>query len=636
MAGFSTLGVDVYNFPQTRRNSTYQLADELTANLGSHRMVFGFDGRRTGLDSDLPRLSRPLITFNGTPRLISENGNLRFPTANDPNPIIRPEDLAGMGAASNFLFTFNVDRPDAKANLLYYQINFYGQDAWRVNSQLSLSYGLRYEFNTPVRETNRLIEQAFSDSRLLLPSVSGLNSFIGGRTRLYEPDFNNLAPRVGVAYSSEKFGKDHVSVLRAGYGLFYDQILGAVANQSRNVFPTYLTVNFGGLDRSNPFLAYNNPADATFGGIRLRTPGTINTFNPAINFATYLQRLNTDFPNAITATLPSQRLEMPMAQHFTLSLEQQLSSSFLISAAYIRTLGRHLLRFTTPNLGQSLTISPTELSSDLDPVLPFPRIRGVVRIPVRPVANVGAVNQFETTASSSYNSLQITFRGRFPKKNLNFQAAYTLSKADDDVSDVFDLAGASVLPQDSMNLRAERGAANFDRRHMLVYSVIFNLPVVEKKGSMFRFLTKNLQLSSTGQILSGQPFTVNSIVDVNLDGNLTDRLNTTTGIESTGKGETPLRLTTTNTLALLAPFGQDGAIGRNSFRADRLANVNLGVTRNFVFGPRTLRFRTDFFNLLNRTNFGVPVRFLEAPAFGKATGTVTPGRRIQFSLKYEF
>jgi hypothetical protein len=142
---------------------------------------------------------------------------------------------------------------------------------------------------------------------------------------------------------------------------------------------------------------------------------------------------------------------------------------------------------------------------------------------------------------------------------------------------------------------------------------------------------------STGQFQTAQPFTVNSTIDVNLDGNLTDRLNTIQGLVVTGNGRQPLGLTTTNTLTLLAPFGQDGSIGRNTFRAARLLQLDLAVLKRLSWSSgKSLTLRADIFNLPNRTNFAIPVRFLEAPSFGQATNTVTPGRRVQLSLKYTF
>ena len=107
IAGFSGLGVDVYNFPQQRVNNTFQIADELTKRYKNHGFAFGTDLRRTDLNSDLPRLARPLVTFNGSPRLTRRSGNscpnggirdFCFPAAGSPNPIIRPEDLVSLGA----------------------------------------------------------------------------------------------------------------------------------------------------------------------------------------------------------------------------------------------------------------------------------------------------------------------------------------------------------------------------------------------------------------------------------------------------------------------------------------------------------------------------------------------------------
>ena len=144
-------------------------------------------------------------------------------------------------------------------------------------------------------------------------------------------------------------------------------------------------------------------------------------------------------------------------------------------------------------------------------------------------------------------------------------------------------------------------------------------------------------VAGTGKFNTGQPFTVNTVFDINFDGNLTDRLNNTQGITITGDRRQPLTLTATNTNSLLAPFGQDGQVGRNSFRAGSILDLDMSLSRRFRFTEyHNLQFRVDFFNFINRTNFGIPVRFLEAPGFGRANDTVTPGRRIQFGLKFNF
>ncbi|PWT90001.1 MAG: hypothetical protein C5B55_10400 [Blastocatellia bacterium] len=643
MAGFSPLGVDVYNFPQRRVNNTYQLADEVTWSKGNHAFAFGADLRRSELDSDLPRNSRPLVTFNSSPRLILNNGVLRLPTSTDPNPIVRAEDLAAFGAANNFLLTLDTATANDTTNLRFNQLNFYGQDSWRINSRLNIHVGLRYEYNTPVSEANQRIENTFNDPALAL--APGLRSFIGGRTRIYDPDRNNFAPRFGIAATLKPFGPERLTILRAGYGIFYDQILGAVASQSRNVYPTFLTTNFGGLRASstpvtlsmtNPARTFIAAAPNTFVPIQL--PNTLNTYNPAISLSTLIGVLNTNFPSALGATIPQRHMEMPMSQHYGFTVEQIVNRSLVLSIGYVGTQGRHLLRFTTPNQGPSSTIAPVSFSAfQLNLVqgsFQVPEIDGMVRSPNRLVAGVGTIYQFETSANSHYNSLQLEARARLHRQ-LTFRTSYTLSSTVDDVSDVFDLAGAFVLPQNSLTFAGERGPANFDVRHRFTYAVIYEVPQPKNKSALVNIFTKGVQLASTGSFATGQPFTVNSSIDVNLDGNTTDRINTTQGLVQTGNRQQPLVLTT-NPLNLLAPFGQDGSIGRNTFRAGSVLELDLAAFKDISLAKNTLRFRVEIFNVTNRANFGIPVRILEAPGFGQATNTITPGRRIEFGLKYSF
>lgn len=204
------------------------------------------------------------------------------------------------------------------------------------------------------------------------------------------------------------------------------------------------------------------------------------------------------------------------------------------------------------------------------------------------------------------------------------------------MSDVFDLAGASALPQNSLTFAGEDGPANFDVRHRVAYNYITDLSSWGKHNAFLRFLFDRTEIAGNGAFQTAQPFTVNSINDVNLDGNLTDRLNSTTGIVLTGDRSQPLRLTV-DPATLLAPVGQDGQVPRNTFRAGNLWLTNAAVVKTIAFSEHTrLIFRAEAFNLFNRANFGIPVRFLESPGFGRATDTVTPARRIQFGLKLAF
>ena len=91
------------------------------------------------------------------------------------------------------------------------------------------------------------------------------------------------------------------------------------------------------------------------------------------------------------------------------------------------------------------------------------------------------------------------------------------------------------------------------------------------------------------------------------------------------------------TRSLLSAAGHDGAVGRNTFRAAGLATVDFSLTRSVPFGEHArLQFRAEAFNILNRSNFAIPVRILEAPGFGSSTRTLTPARMIQLALKVSF
>ena len=644
LAGFSPVGVDVFNFPQARVNNTYQLADNLSWHAHAHSLMFGADLRRTELHSDLPRNARPMLTFNGAPGVArTPGGGFQL------NGFVQPIDLAAASAPSGVVQVLQTV-PDSRIDLRYYQYNFFAQDDWRIRPNLSLSLGVRYEYNTPVAETHQRIEKTFGDSSLNL--VPGLGFFLAGRRTIYDPDRNNIAPRLALAYSTHLFGRRRISVFRGGYGIFYDQAIGAVVSQSRNVFPNSLTLNLaGGLPAqggvgfriSDPTLPLFPCTDATGTHLLpLVQQGTLNTLNSAVPLSC-LVGINNSFPGGFGFTLPERKLKMPSAQHYSFGWEQELNRDTVVSLAYVGTKGKNLLRLTTPNFGPNAFLLPTTIN-----VVNFqPNILGLALGPgqrpsangvsgSRPVDHAGAVMIYESAASSVFNSFQVQLRGRL-LATTQYQISYTLAKASDDVSDVFDLAGAPALPQNSLTFAGERGPANFDVRHRLAYDFITSLPEFRDRSRAFRALLGGFQIAGTGALRSGQPFTVNSIFDVNLDGNLTDRLDNTNGLVVTGDRRQPLRLTATDPTTLLAPIGQDGRIARNTFRAGNVIELDMSISKHIFLGAtQNLTLRADIFNFINRANFGVPVRWLGAIDFGQATETITPNRRIQIVVKYSF
>ena len=218
IAGHSPVGVDVFNFPQRRVNNTYQLADTMTVRGARHSFTFGVDVRRSELNSELPVNARPLITFGGSPRLTTDQQG-RFQLAGFVNAV----DLAAASAPSG-VFQAVTPGISSAINLRYYQLNYFGQDDWRVTPNLALSFGLRYEYNTPPRELNRRIEDTFNSPALNL--VPGLRTFLGGRTEIFDADRNNFGPRLGLAYSPELFGSNRThcfsfrlrNIFRSGSG----------------------------------------------------------------------------------------------------------------------------------------------------------------------------------------------------------------------------------------------------------------------------------------------------------------------------------------------------------------------------------------------------------------------------------
>ncbi|MCI0392373.1 MAG: carboxypeptidase-like regulatory domain-containing protein [Acidobacteria bacterium] len=527
-------------------------------------------------------------------------------------------------------------------------------------------------------------------------TLAALSPFVSGRASIYESDRNNFGPRFSFAWdplsgNSRQVGK---TVIRGGAGIYYDVALGSVVSQSRNVFPTFIPFNIdvNTFNLAGPFIGSPRRNDSIANATQIRgrvgsspsnaaafvqagceqptpdpqtgrlvyrcnlvQPGTLNVlgfpsgaqqlFLGRILNPTIARELTIGSGSGLAFTLPDRNLKSPEVFQFNLQLERELFNDFLVNVAYVGSRGVNLTRFRTPNGGLN---SPT---TPLDPLLLSfaqggDRLRpAVARPPLstatnleRPIADLGAFTIFDSSASSSYHALQSSVTKRFAR-GWQMTLAYTWSHAIDESSDVFDLAGAFNLPQDNRDLRAERGDASFDVRHRFVVSTLSDVPFLSRfnnVGGTERLLLGGWQITSITTLQTGQPFTVNSSFDVNLDGNLTDRLDTTNCLVVLDSRQQRLDLTVSPT-ALLAAAGQEGRVGRNTFRASGVVNVDLTLIKNFrLKNDQVLIFRAEFFNLFNRTQYGIPVRILEAPSFGRSVDTSLSPRQLQFALKYVF
>jgi len=517
--------------------------------------------------------------------------------------------------------------------------------------------------------------------------LAALRGFLGGRQEIYEPDRNNFGPHLSFAWdpfasSATQAGK---TAVRGGVGVYYDVTLGSVVSQSRNVFPTFVPVN---LDANTFYFArdaFFQPAEQ--GGI-FRIPnqffiGATSINNNDLNqftrgFLTQVNTLNVigvppgslqallgllftasanlagvNIPSGggLAFTLPDRHLRSPYALHFNLQVERELFKDYLVNLAYVGSRGLKLTRFRTPNGGpNSLTFPVDPLGVTLGTANALPAALALPPLALsnlttltRPNPALGAYTIFDSSANSTYHAFQASVTKRF-SGGRQITAAYTWSHAIDDVSDVFDLAGAFALPQDDRNLRAERGNANFDIRHRFVWSSISNVPFISRFNDAHgakRVLLGGWQFASISTYQTGQPFTVNTSFDANGDGNLTDRLDSLSGISLIDSRQEKLRLTASLgdllRQGVLAPPGQNGRVGRNTFRATGIVNTDFTLIKNFrVKEGQDLVLRVEAFNLMNRTHFGVPVRILEAPSFGRSVNTSLNSRQVQFALKYVF
>ncbi|MGB5036892.1 MAG: hypothetical protein WBQ66_09805, partial [Blastocatellia bacterium] len=682
---FSPVGVDVFTFPQGRTNNTYQFADSMSWTVGRHSMKFGGDIRLLQLNSFQDRNYRPQVVYGNGIRsfgLLTTTGNETFPFGfNNLSPIfaLSGVQLATVGVPSSVFQVISKDAPDSNIKLRFAELNFYFNDSWRVAPNFVLDFGVRYEYNTVPTEADNRIEDALSlanvpstgSSQFDSPgatffynsAVSAVADLYGGREKIYDSDPNNFGPHFGFAWDPWSNGR---TSLRGGYGVYFDSILGAVVSQSRNIFPNEVPIN---VDPS--FLGtnvFNLPAPSTLvltnenGSVPLVRPGTINQFGGSPeDFGALIGTLVAQNfgVGGLAITLPEKDIATPYVQQWHLTLEQQFLNDYTISAAYVGTKGTKLTRLTTPNLGPNITpFLPIAVAAPGTPYEQGPPIviADVVqsKLSSRPNPFLGAIQRFENSANSNYHALQIEAKKRY-SNGYTYTFAYTWSHAIDDVSDVFPIAGSPVIAQDSFNLASERASASFDVRHRFAASLIWDLPIYRDVTSPevddAAFWLGGWQISTLAQGATGQPFTLNIPFDMNLDGNLTDRPLTTNGltfIDSHGSQRVDIvdNFTLTDYVSYNASFtqngfliltGQNGATGRNTVRADGQLNWDAAITKRFQFTEnQNLEFRTEIFNLLNRANYGIPIRTLFNPGFGSSVETSTPARVIQFALKYSF
>lgn len=565
VTGFSPLGHEGNN-PQNSVTNTFQILDTASYVRNTHLFKFGLDLRHTQQNAFRDIQSRGFLNFS---------------------PFLQLTGNALGDLLLGFPIATGVARVDNAQHIRTNSYNFFISDSWRIKPRFTLSYGVRYELNTPAVD-------AFDRARLYDPTTRtlvavGTNGVPRGG---YETDKNNFAPRIGFAWTLDKSEK---TVLRAGYGVYYDQsplAPGEALYFNAPFFDINIYFPIPGLP-----LTVNNPFPAFF-----------------------------PVPLADSALAIQRDLRTPYMQHWNVNLQREFGRNRVLEVAYVGSKGTKLL--TSRDINQ-----------------PQPGIYPNPLFLPRPNPAFADITQIEARANSNYHSLQARFQQRLDF-GLAMLASYTWSKSIDDASGFFTSAGDPNFPQDSYNVRAERGLSNFDVRHRLSVSYSYALPFGKGKkflsdGGFWSNVFGNWETFGIVTAQSGRPFTVALLPDIDISGTGRSSLGFGNNDRPNIVGNPTLSNATTdrwfNTSAFAFPTpGTFGSAGRNILKGPDYFNVNASLVKNINFTEQvSLQFRFETFNLFNRPNYDLPDNFLGSPTFGRITSARDP-RHLQFGLKLLF
>jgi hypothetical protein len=562
VTGFSPLGHE-FNNPQDSVTNTFQFLDNASYARGPHLVKFGFDFRATQQNAFRDVLSRGFLTFAA-------------PSPITGNPLA---DLL-IGAP---LFTGGA-RLDNHQHLRTESYNFYVNDSFRVRPDLTIVMGLRYEYNSPpVDVDDRANVYDPATGTLVRVGANGIPS--AG----YESDRNNFAPRVGFAWS---LGAEKTTVLRAGYGIYYDQSALAPGE---------------GLYFNPPFFDSN---------IFFPLPGLpLSLSDPFPD--------DFPFPLPDTASTFQRDLRTAYMQHWNVNVQRQIGRSRILELAYVGSKGTKLVAARDINQPRPSTAQPN----------------------LRPNPLFDDINILESRANSNYNSLQVRFQQSLDF-GLSLLSSYTWSKSIDDASGFFTSAGDPNFPQDSLNVRAERGRSNFDIRHRLSVSYSYDLPfgrgrAILADSGWATALLSGWQTFGIVTLQTGRPFTVAllSEIDQSNTGRSTLGFGANDRPDVVGDPEVsdPSPDRWFNPAAFAFPqFGSFGDAGRNILDGPGFQNVNASLLKNtYLKEGLNLQFRIEAFNLFNHPNFNLPDNFLGSPTFGQILSAQSP-RHIQLGVKLLF
>jgi len=462
-----------------------------------------------------------------------------------------------------------------------------------------------------------------------------------GLPSLYNNDWHDFEPRVGIAWDPFQNGKTSI---RAGYGIFHDRLFGQLLGLTRGN-PPFQQIFF------EPFFAAGVlvPVSALGPPPSLTATPIVPDFG--FNASGMLQ-------GGILPFIIDPHLRMPYSQGWNFGVQRELPGSLLLEVNYVGSRGTRLLRVVDGNPPQPALVSQLIADGVPPQLLQFDALylaaeEGI--LPFDAVNNNAFLHAelFNNTASSVYHALQANITKRM-SNGLAVQAAYTLSHAIDNSSDPLTPATGNNqgFPRDSLNLTAERGNSDFDVRQRLTINYSWDLPFGRGHAHLAEGLANGIfggwEVAGITTFSGGLPYDIFTATDTAHTGQPQRPDFNPVGVPAPVSN--PLTQTGPNlgmSSALFfpdAPFGRGGDLGRNHFRGPGINNWDTVLQKTVSLTERVnLQFRAETYNLFNRVQFGQPGNLTSDPGtFGQSTSEVrraddTSGaRQIQFGMKLQF
>ena len=557
------------NFPQGRVSDAYQFSNTLTWNLAKHSLKVGADIRYNDVEN--------VADFNSKGSFVFDN--LQAFMNNQASTVTQALQTASWVATQ-------------------WQNSFFVQDDFRVNNDLTLNLGLRYEIaGVPLGLFGATDPESLA---ALVPAPVKM-------------DKNNWAPRAGFAWSPSQrnwlFG-DRQAVVRGGFGVAYDVI-----------FYNLLTVNGSNYPRVNTFVTQN-----LFDQWPTRVTGSATpTFNPLNGWVN-----------------SQQDTENPEQRFYSASFQRELGRRFMMEVGYSGSRGYRGINQIEMNPAilteEQAAAVVARLTDPSVPAIPsaqdrrvFPQFGSRVTIP----ATTGPGGN-DVEARSEYNAVFVSGTHRLTN-GIQLNASYTYSRwmSNNDASlGEGGTDGSSQRPQSMFDYESEWSVSQFDRPHRLTTSYLWEIP--GPRNGILGAVLGGWQLSGVTQGQSGRPFTIATGVDSNGDtNNGSDRPNINPAgsftwddkhRDFTNNGYYVTQLGTNNLpLANTQPNG--GTAPRNSERSRGFWNTDLSLMKRFDLPGRPIfSVRVDAFNVFNQDNYGFPNTNMSSPSFGLNTNNW--GRRI--------